>query len=124
MYALISSYVLWLHLDYLTLNLITCIIFIASASVSIIPCCTQSSLDLISVGGHGLGWRWGGESVKFCKPFYQISVRQPQFFGALSSSCGIWSESDCQEGLVVNWRVFTHLWVGAPGLVDGYPGGR
>lgn len=38
MYALIISYVVWLHLDYLTLNFIACIILTVGAAVSIIPC--------------------------------------------------------------------------------------
>lgn len=57
MQALISSYVLWLYLDYLTLNLIACIIFIAGAAVSINPCAQHPSLALISVGRRGLRWR-------------------------------------------------------------------
>lgn len=122
MSALLSSYVLWLHLDYLTLNFIACIIFIAGAAVSILPQVPHPSLALISVGGHGLG-AGGVASLcrTSCKPSYQLSVTRPQSYGdTLSSSCGIWPESDSHVGLGVNQRVFAPLGAGAPALDDGY----
>lgn len=57
MYALISSHVLWLHLDYLTLNLIACIILTGEAAVSIIPCEPHPGPLFLWVG---TGWGGGG----------------------------------------------------------------